>query len=82
MPLQTLGKYARLAVEKRQSVRQLPGRFLVSAMMAAAYVGLAMILIYTLGTEAAPEYRHLIMGASFGVGLTLVVFAGAELFTG
>ncbi|TCZ64879.1 formate/nitrite transporter family protein [Roseicella aquatilis] len=82
MPLHTLEKYARLATEKRQAVRESPCRFLVSAMMAGAYIGLAIILIYTLGTEAAPEYRHLIMGVSFGIGLTLVVFAGSELFTG
>lgn len=82
MVFHTLEKYARLATEKRQAVRESPCRFLVSAMMAGAYIGLAIILIYTLGAEVAPEYRHLIMGASFGIGLTLVVFAGSELFTG
>ena len=36
-------------------------------MMAGAYVGLAIILIYSLCADAIPAYRHLIMGASFGV---------------
>jgi nitrite transporter len=79
---ESVDHFARSAVKKCEATVNSPLRFFVASMMAGAYVGLAIILIYTLGTEAAPEYRHLIMGASFGVGLTLIVFAGGELFTG
>jgi nitrite transporter NirC len=51
-------------------------------MMAGAYVGLGIILIFSIGSDADPAYRGLIMGASFGIALTLVIFAGSELFTG
>lgn len=49
--------------------------------MAGAYVGLGIILIFTLGGAVPPDYRALIMGASFGIALTLVILAGSELFT-
>jgi nitrite transporter NirC len=79
---ETVDHFAHYAVAKRDAAGTTPLRFFVASMMAGAYVGLAIILIYSLGADAAPAYRHLIMGASFGVGLTLVVFAGGELFTG
>ena len=82
MYLETIDHFAHYAQQKREAAENSPIRFFVASMMAGAYIGLAIILIYTLGAEAAPQYRHLVMGASFGVGLTLVVFAGGELFTG
>ncbi len=50
--------------------------------MAGAYVGFGIILIFILGGDAEPQSKKLIMGATFGIALTLVVFAGSELFTG
>lgn len=82
MYLKTVDHFARYAVDKRDAVARTPLRFFVASMMAGAYVGLAIILIYSLGADLPPAFRHLVMGASFGVGLTLVVFAGGELFTG
>ncbi len=35
-----------------------------------------------LGSAADPQSKKLIMGATFGIALTMVVFAGSELFTG
>jgi nitrite transporter NirC len=51
-------------------------------MMAGAYVGLGIILIFTLGNLLDPAVRPLVMGATFGIALTLVIIAGSELFTG
>ena len=82
MYLETVDHFARGAAAKREAVKSRPIRFFVASMMAGAYVGLAIILIYSLGNDLPPAFRHLVMGASFGVGLTLVVFAGGELFTG
>ncbi|RMF34991.1 MAG: nitrite transporter NirC [Alphaproteobacteria bacterium] len=59
-----------------------PLAFALSAMKAGAYVGIGIILILTLGQTADPSWRSLVMGASFGIALTLVVFAGSDLFTG
>ncbi|MFN3565032.1 MAG: formate/nitrite transporter family protein [Burkholderiaceae bacterium] len=68
---------ARLALMRRS-----PAAFFVASMLAGAYVGIGILLIFTLGQEVAAEWRKLVMGASFGIALTLVVIAGAELFTG
>src|SRR2546428_13727329 len=43
---------------------------------------MGIILIFVLGNQAPVEVRKLIMGATFGIALTLVIIAGAELFTG
>ncbi|MBW6087412.1 nitrite transporter NirC [Escherichia coli] len=53
-----------------------------SAMAGGAYVGLGIILIFTLGNLLDPSVRPLVMGATFGIALTLVIIAGSELFTG
>lgn len=62
-----------------------PGRYLVSAMLAGAYVGVAVVLMIAvtgpLQASASPWVK-LVQGLVFGVALTLVVFAGAELSTG
>ncbi|MDG1438084.1 MAG: formate/nitrite transporter family protein, partial [Emcibacteraceae bacterium] len=43
---------------------------------------IGIILILTLGNEAEPSSQKLIMGSVFGITLTLIIFAGAELFSG
>src|ERR671936_516386 len=62
--------------------RASPGGFFVASMLAGAYVGIGIILIFVLGQQVPPEFQKLVMGATFGIALTLVVIAGAELFTG
>lgn len=58
------------------------GYFLAS-MLAGGYVGFAIILIFTAGGSLAPApWAKIVMGVSFGIALSLVVIAGAELFTG
>ena len=51
-------------------------------MMAGAYVGLGIILIHPRQPARPPAVRPLVMGATFGIALTLVIIAGSELFTG
>src|SRR5918911_3069733 len=62
-----------------------PLRYLVLSALAGAYVGLGIVLIFSIGAPmaaaGAPGTKAL-MGASFGIALSLVVFAGSELFTG
>jgi nitrite transporter len=72
------------AVAKAESARNVPRYFLASA-LAGAYVGVAVVLLACaagpLVATQSPAAK-LVAGAVFGVALTLVVFAGAELFTG
>lgn len=58
------------------------GYFLLS-MLAGMYIGFGILLINTIGglLNGAP-YTKIVMGVSFGIALSLVVIAGAELFTG
>jgi nitrite transporter NirC len=78
----TLDYFAQVAADKAAFSRDTPGSFFISSMMAGAYVGIGIILIFTLGQQIEPASRSLVMGACFGIALTLVVFAGADLFTG
>src|SRR5579872_7105646 len=78
----TLDHFAGVAADKAAFSREAPASFFVSSMMAGAYVGIGIILIFTLGQQIEPALRSLVMGACFGIALTLVVFAGSDLFTG
>jgi nitrite transporter NirC len=61
--------------------RSLPAH-LVRSMLAGMYVGAAIVLIFTIGSFLPVESRKLLMGVCFGGALTIVIFAGSELFTG
>ncbi len=74
--------FANSAVAKRAHLRRDPAGFFVLAMMAGAYVGLGILLIFSVGQGVDPGLRPIVMGASFGLALILVIFAGSELFTG
>jgi len=78
----TVTQFAKLAQTKTEILRTSPASFWVAAMMAGAYVGIGIILIFSVASSIEPAWQKLVMGASFGIALTLVVFAGAELFTG
>jgi nitrite transporter NirC len=78
----TLDHFAEVAADKAAFSRETPSAFFISSMMAGAYVGIGIILIFTLGQQIEPALRSLVMGACFGIALTLVVFAGSDLFTG
>ena len=59
--------------------------YFVSSMLAGIFVGMAIMLIFTIGgllTAAESPATKIVMGISFGGALSLVVFAGSELFTG
>jgi nitrite transporter NirC len=73
-----------LAEAKAAGVKRLP-RYLAQSALAGAYVGIAVVLLLsTAGPLAAADNpaTKLVQGAVFGIALTLVLFAGAELFTG
>jgi len=74
--------FAEVAREKAHAARVRPTGFFAGAMMAGAYIGIAMILALSAAAAMPVGDRPLVMGAVFGIGLILTVFAGAELFTG
>ena len=80
--IQALAQQASSKIEHQQ--RSLVGHLIRSA-LAGMYVAAAIVLIYTIGgtlSREAPATTRLLMGVCFGGALTIVVFAGSELFTG
>lgn len=73
---------ALLGQTRLELCRRQPARFLLSSAFAGAYVGIAVVLVVVLGASVPEEWRRLVIAASFGIALTLVYFAGADLFTG
>lgn len=73
------------ALKRKNLMESSLWRYLAAAGLAGAYVGLGIVLIFSVGAPLkaiGSPVTSLVMGASFGVALTLVIFAGAELFTG
>ena len=81
---EALTESADVASAKAAQSRRLP-QYLLSSALAGAYVGVAVVLLLSVAGPLAASgsaATKLVQGAVFGVALTLVVFAGAELFTG
>ena len=71
------------AVHKSDLFRT-PGLFLVRTMLAGAYIGIGVLIMVTAGgplKQAGSPWAPLVQGLVFGVALTIVVIAGAELAT-
>jgi nitrite transporter NirC len=80
--VQALGNQAavKLSAQRRSLVSHL-----IRSMLAGMYVGAASVLIFTIGgllSKDSPGAVRLTMGVCFGGALTMVIFAGSELFTG
>jgi nitrite transporter len=81
----TIELVAAAADQKLQLLGGSLPRYLMLSALARAYVGLGIALIFAIGaplSAAQSPFVKVVMGASFGVALTLVIFAGSELFTG
>lgn len=60
-----------------------PVGFFVLSMLAGIYIGFGILLSFTIGGQLdGSPFTKAVMGMSFGIALSLVVIAGAELFTG
>ena len=78
----TIELLANVGRVKTDLLRDAPMAFVVGSILAGAYVGIGIVLIFSVGSPLDPALQKLSMGVSFGIALTLVVFAGSELFTG
>src|SRR3981081_4594185 len=73
------------AEKKVDALNRSLSRYLILAILAGAYVGLGIALIFAIGAPlaaASSPFTKVVMGASFGIALSLIVIAGGELFTG
>lgn len=74
---------ANAAKSKVSFLKRNPIGYFVASMLAGAYVGFGILLIFSIGGQLAGQpYVKLVMGVSFGIALSLVIMAGSELFTG
>lgn len=78
-----IDKISAAAVAKSEMVKNSIGRYTVLSILAGMYVGLAIILIFTIGGIIGDDpYKRILMGVSFGAALSMVIMAGSELYTG
>ncbi|MFT5875829.1 MAG: nitrite transporter NirC [Clostridium sp.] len=80
-----INKVSISAVKKSELLKKSKMRYLTAATLAGVYVGFGILLIFTIGgllSVAESPATKIIMGASFGIALSLVIMAGSELFTG
>lgn len=85
MAKETIKVVAAAARAKADLLTRSPLSYLVLAMLAGAYIGFGIILVFSIGAPLAAAGSaavKVVMGASFGIALSLVIFAGSELFTG
>ena len=68
------------AKAKIEFLKKSPLGYLLASVLAGMFIGFGILLIFTIGglLDGAP-YTKIIMGVSFGIALSLVVIAGAEL---
>ena len=86
MFVEEINKVTETAEKKIQYMKRSPLGYVLLSALAGIYLGFGIVLIFSVGGPIANAgggaYLKLIMGASFGVALSLVIFAGSELFTG
>lgn len=81
----TVKGFAQTSTKKIRLLRESPSRYFLLSMLAGVYVGFGVVLVFSIGAPLDAAHSaglKALMGASFGVALTLVIFAGSELFTG
>ncbi|MCB2355866.1 formate/nitrite transporter family protein [Clostridium estertheticum] len=80
-----INKVSASAIKKSELLKKSKMRYLTSSALAGIYVGFGILLIFTIGgllSQATSPVTKIMMGASFGIALSLVIMAGSELFTG
>lgn len=81
----TIDVFSNTAAIKVNQLNNSKSKYLTMAMLAGFFVGLGIILIFTIGGLLAPADfagTKIVMGVSFGIALSLVIMAGSDLFTG
>lgn len=80
-----LNAVAQAAQNKARLLKNNPLGYWISAMLAGLFIGFGIILVFTVGgflAAAGSPFTKPMMGLLFGGALSLVLMAGAELFTG
>ncbi len=83
---ETLGKLVNAALNKVKLFESSKAKYFVASICAGVYVGLGMLFVVVVGSLSEDPTgvgaHRILMGAVFGVALSLVVMTDSELFTG
>tara|TARA_B100000315_G_scaffold173105_1_gene161511 strand:- start:1383 stop:2153 length:771 start_codon:yes stop_codon:yes gene_type:complete len=85
MYLESVNIMSKTAKVKIEYLKRSLLSYMTSSILAGTYIGIGVALAFSVGAPllaSGSVFLKFIMGISFGIALTLVVFAGAELFTG
>ncbi len=85
MYLESVNIISKAAKVKIEYLKRSILSYMTSSVLAGTYIGIGIVLMFSVGAPLAASssiFLKPLMGVSFGIALTLVVFAGAELFTG
>jgi nitrite transporter NirC len=85
MFMDVIEKVNNSGITKVNLLKKSKAKYVVSSALAGMFVGLGIILIFTVGgvsSAANGPYTRILMGVSFGIALSLVIMCGSELFTG
>lgn len=75
-------RVSQVAADKVRFLKENPGGYFVSSVIAGMFIGFGILLSSTIGAMGSFSFMKLLMGISFSCALSLVIMAGAELFTG
>lgn len=81
----TLANITLTAKNKLNRLKKAPLSYFILSMFGGMFIGFAILLTFTIGGLYAKEGSALgpiPMGLAFGMGMSLVLFVGSELFTG
>ena len=85
MPYDDVQKFSEAAVNKATLLKEHPGKYFLRAVMAGFFIVVAMIFSNVVGNtfqSTDPAWGKLLGGIVFAIAVLLIVFIGAELFTG
>ena len=84
MSIDTVNLLTKKSRQKIDLLNQSKLRYLISSMFAGIYIGMGVILVFTIGGmlhEANSPMTKIAVGLSFSVALSLILILGNELFT-
>ncbi|RWX36699.1 formate/nitrite transporter family protein [Rhizobium leguminosarum] len=79
---ETIATLVEAGEHKVTGIRENMVGFFIGAVMAGAYIGFGNIIMYSVTAHVDAAWVRLVSGAVFSAALTIVIFAGSELFTG
>lgn len=80
---ETLELVTNAAKGKIGLLRESKGKYFLSAFLAGMFVGIGILLTFTVGgVSSSLPTNKILMGVSFGIALSLVIVFGTDLFTG